>query len=85
MDTDNNYMAISPEWLEDIVRTELQAEFEAETKQWLGTSGADAPLGSSSSSVKAAVCSKCYYVVELEGEKKKFSTKRMSKVQNKIT
>ena len=29
MDTDSNYMAISGEWLEDIVRPEFKAEFEA--------------------------------------------------------
>jgi len=28
MDTDSNYMAISVEWLEDIVRPELRTEFE---------------------------------------------------------
>jgi len=32
-----------------------------------------------------ALCSKCYYVDEGEGEKKKFSTKGMSKTQNEIT
>ena len=32
-----------------------------------------------------ALCSKCYYIEELEGEKKKFSMKGMSKKQNDIT
>ena len=32
-----------------------------------------------------ALCSKCYFVDEPEGEKKKFSTKGMSKKQNEIT
>jgi len=32
-----------------------------------------------------ALCSKCYYVDEAENEKNKFSTKGMSKKQNKIT
>ena len=32
-----------------------------------------------------ALCLKCYFIKELEGEKKKFSTKGMSKKQNEIT
>ena len=32
-----------------------------------------------------ALCSKCYFVDESEGEKKKFSTKGVSKKQNEIT
>ena len=32
-----------------------------------------------------ALCSKCYYADEGESEKKKFSTKGMSKKQNEIT
>ena len=41
MDTDSNYMAISCEGLEDIVRTELKPEFEAQKNVgWLRTSGA---------------------------------------------
>ena len=35
MDTDSNYMAISAEKLEDIVKPELQTEFEAKKKKWL--------------------------------------------------
>ena len=35
MDTDSNYMAISGEKLEDIVRPEQRAEFEATKKNWL--------------------------------------------------
>ena len=31
-----------------------------------------------------ALCSKCYFIEKLEGEKKKFSTKWMSKKQNEI-
>ena len=34
MDTDSNYMAISAEKLEDIVKPELQTEFEAKKKEW---------------------------------------------------
>ena len=35
MDTDSNYMAISGDKLEDIIRPEMRAEFEATKKQWL--------------------------------------------------
>ena len=35
MDTDSNYMAISAEKLEDIVKPELQTEFEAKKQEWL--------------------------------------------------
>ena len=35
IDTDSNYIAISGERLEDIVRPELKPEFEAQKKQWL--------------------------------------------------
>ena len=35
MDTDSNYIAISGKKLEDIVRPELKAEFEAQKKNWL--------------------------------------------------
>ena len=35
MDTDSNYMAISAEKLEDIVKPELKEEFEAKKKNWL--------------------------------------------------
>ena len=35
MDTDSLYMGISGERLEDLVRPELKAEFEAEKKEWL--------------------------------------------------
>ena len=35
MDTDSNYMAISGDKLEDIIRPELRAEFEATKKKWL--------------------------------------------------
>jgi len=35
MDTDSNYMVISGERLEDVVRPELQQEFKAEKNQWL--------------------------------------------------
>ena len=35
MDTDSNYMAISGERLEDVIRPEMKAEFEAEKRKWL--------------------------------------------------
>ena len=83
-------MAISAERLEDIVRPELQTEFEAKKQEWLAWdkwSGRTPELfkleckGSS----MIVLCSKCYYIEELEGEKKKFSTKGVSKKQNEIT
>ena len=90
MDTDSNYMAISGERLEDIVRPELKAEFEAEKNQWLSWdkwSGRTPGLFKleCEGSRMIALCSKRYYVDEADGEKKKFSTKGMSKKQNEIT
>ena len=35
MDRDSNYMAISGERLEDVVKLELREQFEAEKNQWL--------------------------------------------------
>ena len=35
MDTDSNYMAISGETLEDVVKPEMRAVFEAHKKEWL--------------------------------------------------
>jgi len=35
MDTDSNYLAISGQRLEDVVRRELKQEFEVEKNQWL--------------------------------------------------
>ena len=89
-DTDSNYMAISGERLEDVVRPELKREFEAEKNQWLSWdkwSGRTPGLFKleCEGSRMIALCSKCYYVDEGEGEKKKFSTKGMSKKQNEIT
>ena len=87
MDTDSNYMAISGEKLEDIVRPELRAEFEATKKQWLAwdkwsrrTPGLFKLESEGSGMI--ALYSKCYFV---KGEKNKFSTKGMSKKQNEIT
>jgi len=90
MDTDSNYIAISVPRLEDIVRPELRAEFEATKQQWLAWdkwSGRTPGLFKleCEGSRMIALCSKCYYVDEQDGEKKKFSTKGMSKRQNNIT
>jgi len=91
MDTDSNYLAISGEWLEDIVRPEPKQEFEVEKNQWL-------PWDKWSSrtpglfkiefkgSRMIALCLKCHYANDSQGcEKKKFSTKGLSKTQNKLT
>ena len=90
MDTDSNYMAISAERLEDIVRPELQTEFEAKKQEWLAWdkwSGRTPGLFKLECKGRRmiALCSKCYYIEELECEKKKFSTRGMSKKQNEIT
>jgi len=90
MDTDSNYIAISADRLEDIVRPELRAEFEATKQQWLAWdkwSGRTPGLFKleNEGSRMIALCSKCYYVDKQDREKKKFSTKGMSKRQNNIT
>ena len=90
MDTDSNYMAISCERLEDIVRTDLKSEFEAQKNVgWLRTSGAVGPQVSSSLSARAAGLLRSARSVisstKQRVKKKKFSTKGMSKKQNEIT
>ena len=87
MDTDSNYMAISGDKLEDVIRPEMRAEFEATKRQWLAWdkwSGRMPGLFKleSEGSGMIALCSKCYFA---KGEKNKFSTKGMSKKQNEIT
>ena len=87
MDTDSNYMAISGDKLEDIIRPEMRTEFEVTKKQWLAWdkwSGRTPGLFKleSEGTRMIALCSKCYFV---NSEKKKFSTKGMSKKQNEIT
>ncbi|XP_078347123.1 uncharacterized protein LOC144632369 [Oculina patagonica] len=89
MDTDSCYMAISASKLEDIVKPELTQEFEAQKKQWLAWdkwSGRTPGLFKleCTGSRMIALCSKCYFIEEPEGEKKKFSTNGMSKTQNEI-
>ena len=89
MDTDSNYIAISGKKLEDIVRPELKVEFEAQKNNWLAW---DKWSGRTPGLFKMecegnrmiALCSKCYFIDD-QGEKKKFSTKGMSKKQNDIT
>ena len=89
MDTDSNYLAISGKKLEDIVRPEMKAEFEKQKKNWLAW---DKWSGRTPGLFKLecegermiALCPKCYYIDD-RGEKKKFSTKGMSKKQNDIT
>ena len=88
MDTDSNYLAISGKKLEDIVRPEMKAEFEKQKKNWLAW---DKWSGRTPGLFKLeceenrmiALCSKCYFIDD-RGEKKKFSTKGMSKKQNNI-
>jgi len=90
MDTDSNYMAISAKRLEDIVRPDPKPEFEAQKNCWLAWdkwSGRTPGLFKleCEGSRMIALCWKCYYVDEAEGEKKKFSTKAVTKKQNEIT
>ena len=89
MDMDSNYIAISGERLEDIVRPELKPEFEAQKKQWLAWdkwSGQTPGLFKleCEGSRMIVLCSKCYFIDD-QGEKTKFSKKGMSKKQNEIT
>ena len=69
---------------------DLKQEFEAQKNQWLAW---DKWSGRTQGLFKLecegnrmiALCSKCYFVDEAEGEQKKFSTKGMTKKQNEIT
>ena len=86
MDTDSSYMALSGASLEDLVRPQLRAEFEAEKKNWLAWnkhSGRTPGLFKleCDGDGMIALCSKCYFV---RGDKKKFSTKGMSKRHNAV-
>jgi hypothetical protein len=84
-------MAISGERLEDIVRPELKAEFEAEKKKWFAWdkwSNREPGIFKCEfeGSRMIALCSKCYFADEGDGgEIKKFSTKGMSKTQNELS
>ena len=90
MDTDSNYVAISAEKLEDIVKPELQIELEAKKQEWLAWDKWSSRTPGlfkleCEGSRMIALCSKSYFVDESEGKKKKFSTKGVSKKQNEIT
>jgi len=90
MDTHSNYMAISGEQLEDVVRPELKQEYKAEKNQWFSWDKWSVRRPGlfkleCEGSRMIALCSKCYYVEEGEGEKKKLSMKGMSKKQKQIT
>ena len=89
MDTDSNYLAISGKSLEDIVKPDMKAEFEAEKKNWLAWdkwSGRTPGLFKKEFEGERmiALCSKCYYTEDGEAKKKKLSSKGMSKRQNEI-
>ena len=89
MDTDSNYLAISGKSLEDIVKPEMKAEFEAEKKNWLAWdkwSGRTPGLFKKEFEGERmiALCSKCYYTEDGEAKKQKLSSKGMSKRQNEI-
>jgi len=89
MDTHSIYIAISAEWIEDIVQLELKPEFEARKKCWLAW---DLWSGCTPGLFKLecvgcrmiTLCSKCYFIEEPEGEKEKFCTKGVTNKQNKI-
>ena len=87
MDTDSSYMALSASTLDDLVKPHKKAEYEREKKSWLAW---DKHSGRTPGLFKLecdgdgmiALCSKCYFV---RGDKKKFSTRGMSKRHNTIT
>ena len=93
MDTDSNFIAISAKSLEEILRPELRAEFEAKKKEWLAfdkwierTPGLFKLEREGSRMI--ALCSKCYYIDENKDVlicKPKFSREGMFKRQNNIT
>ena len=71
MDTDSNYLAISGKSLEDIVKPDMKAEFEAEKKNWLAWdkwSGRTPGLFKKEFEGERmiALCSKCYYTEHLQ-------------------
>ena len=84
MDTDSNYMAISAEKLEDIVKPEAKKQEWLAWDKWSSRTPGLFKLECEGSRM-IALCSKCYFVDEPEGEKNKFSTKGMPKKQNEIT
>lgn len=75
MDMDSNYFAISAEWLEDIIRPELYAEFEQKKEEWLAWdkwSGHKPGLFKleCEGSWMTMLCSKCCYLDEEDSEKR---------------
>jgi len=71
MDTDNLYMGISGERLEDIVRPELKAKLEVEKYQWLSwDKWSGRTMFECEGRRMIALCSKCYYIDDGEGEKR---------------
>ena len=87
MDTDSNYLAISAEKPEDIVKPEMKKDFEENKKQrlawdkWSGRTPGLFKLESQGPRM-IALCSKCYFI---DADYAKFSTKGMSKKHNNIT
>ena len=89
MDTDSNYLAITGETLEEVVRPELREQFEAEKKQWLAwdkwSSRTPGLFKKEMEGTRMiALCSKCYYIEDSRA-KKKLSSKGVSQRQNNLT
>ena len=88
MDTDSLYFALSANKLEEVVKSELQTEFENSKKDWLAwdafSSRTPGLFKLEFEGYRAiALCSKCYFV---DGEKKsKYSNKGMSVPHNSLT
>ena len=84
MDTDSNYLAISGESLEEVVKPETREVFEAEKKQWLAW---DKYSNRTPRLFKLefegqqmiALCSKCYFAEHEPDKGAKLSTKGISK------
>ena len=90
MDTDSNYMAISAEKLEDIVKPDLKEEFEVKKKNWLAwDKWSSRTPGLFKLEFQGrrmiALSSKCYFGEEHDCKKNKLSTKGVSKIQNDLT
>ena len=80
MDTDSNYIAISAEKLEDIVKPELQKEFEEKKKEWLAWDKWSSRTPGlfkleCEGSKMIALCSKCYFIEDSEGKKRSSARK----------
>ena len=90
MDTDSNYMAISAEKLEDIVKPDLKEEFEVKKKNWLAwDKWSSRTPGRFKLEFQGrrmiTLSSKCYFGEEHDCNKNKLSTKGVSKIQNDLT